>query len=104
MPYTLGFPDKELLAQHFDEHHIEFGVATEDEYELLADTFLGGPLDDGALECIRGSNGDVIRYNRLTDEFGVRGTDGFIRTYFKPNPIFHRQPTNLDYFRKECNR
>ena len=104
MPYTLGFLDKELLAQHFDEHHLEFGAATEEEYELLADTFLGSPLDPGAQECIRVSNGDIIRYNRITDEFGVLSAAGVIRTYFKPNPIFHRQPTNLDYFRKECNK
>ncbi len=83
---------------------MEFGVATEEEYELLADTFLGAPLEQGAIECTRVSNGDIIRYNRMTDEFGVCSADGFIKTYFKPDPAFHRQPTNPDYFRKECKR
>jgi filamentous hemagglutinin len=43
-------------------------------------------------------NGDVVRYNPATDEFGVVKPDGTIRTYYKPDPARHGRPTNLDYF------
>ena len=64
------------------------------------------------LQCER-PQGDLVRYDPSTDEFGVLGADGYIRTYFVAVPCAsmpsgtrdcHNEPTNLDYFRQECKR
>ncbi len=31
------------------------------------------------------ANGDVLRYNRATNDFAVMANDGTIRTYFRPS-------------------
>jgi filamentous hemagglutinin len=49
------------------------------------------------LEKVR-ANGDIVRYNPATEEFGIVKSDGTIRTYYKPDPANHGFPTNLDYF------
>jgi len=108
VPFTKGFADAYTRRIHFEHHGSDFGAVTEEEYEALADEFLGGPMDDDTLECYRtrpdGTTGDTIRYNRRTEEFGVLGRDNVIRTYFKPRPSIHRERSNLDYFRKECRK
>jgi pyocin large subunit-like protein len=43
-------------------------------------------------------NGDTVRFNPTTDEFGILGRDGVIRTYYRTDPSEHGYPTNLDYF------
>ncbi|ASV88650.1 putative large secreted domain protein (plasmid) [Ochrobactrum quorumnocens] len=39
-----------------------------------------------------------MRYNPVTEEFGVVSSSGDIRTYYRPDPTVHGWPTNLDYF------
>ena len=52
------------------------------EYLTAADAFVGGPLPLGCLECLR-VDGDRVRYNPATDEFGVLDTNlNIIRTYW----------------------
>jgi len=75
---------------------------TEAEYEALADTFLGGPNDPNTLECIRRRDGALLRYNPVTNEYGVLRKNGIIKTYFKPDVARHKKPTNFDYFIEEC--
>jgi pyocin large subunit-like protein len=101
VPYTRGFRDPGYLADHFLRHGIDVGATNETEYELLADSFLGAPLAPGVQEGFR-RNGDILRYNIITEEFGVLSRDGFIKTYYKPNPSIHGEATNLQYFQKEC--
>lgn len=101
MPYTRGFRDAGSLADHFLKHGGDFGAANETEYELFADTFLGSPLDPTVQEGLR-KNGDTLRYNAATQEFGILSRDGFIKTYYKPKPSIHGQATNSLYFQKEC--
>jgi hypothetical protein len=84
------------LQDHFARHGGDFGAATATEYQGQADAFLTGPKPSGALEKIR-PNGDIVRYNPVTDEFGVASPTA-IRTYYKPDPAVHGYPTNLDYF------
>lgn len=88
MPYTNGFVDAATLTHKFDKHVIlqgEFpGVTTEAEYFTLADEFCGGARDANTQEHIRSYDSAVLRYNRITNEFGIVGNDGFIRTYYKP--------------------
>jgi len=41
----------------------------------------------------------VIRvYDPETNTFGAFNPDGTTRTFFKPSPLHHKYPTNLDYW------
>lgn len=108
MPYTLGFVDDVEWVEHFLNHGADFGAATKDDYLRMADEFLGGPLGADTLECFRqrhdGTQGDRIRFNRDTEAFGVLSRDNVIRTYYVPDPLEHKEPDNMTYFRKECNK
>ena len=104
MSFTLGFEDSLKLATHYAKHGAEFGGITQAEYALLADTFLGSPLNPvNQLECRRRS-GDVVRLDLTTNEFGVLSKGGHIRTYFKPDPRVHGHSSNIDYFHSECGK
>jgi len=91
------FGSQEKLIDHFKRHGSDFGAKSPAEYEQQASAFLTGPLPTGAFEKTR-PNGDLVRYNPATEEFGVLSKDGVIRTYFKPDPAIHGYPTNLDYY------
>jgi hypothetical protein len=91
-----------------------FGVATDMEYERLAAQFLLAAGHADLLQCIR-KHGDIVRYNRVTTEFGVLSAQGVIRTYFKPKPCrslpknvpkvdCHGYRDNFQYFHAECAR
>ncbi|WP_221119613.1 hemagglutinin repeat-containing protein [Rhizobium lentis] len=85
------------LQDHYNRHGNDFGAKSAAEYQAQAKAFLGGPIAPGILEKIR-SNGDIVRYNPTTDEFGVVSSGGIIRTYYKPDPAVHGKGSNLDYF------
>lgn len=113
MPYTNGFGHSMDLTSHFGDHVLlkkEFPhITTEAEYLYYADKFLGEPIDPTTtLWCQRkykdGSLGDFVRYNQVTQEYGILRTDNVIRSYYIPNPLEHGFPTNLDYFNWDCNR
>ncbi len=40
----------------------------------------------------------IVRFNPVTDEFGVLSSSGTIKTYYKPDPVIHGKVSNLDYF------
>ena len=78
-----------------------FGVASADEYERMADEFLGGPLKPTMRE-FRTSRGVTLRFDVRPEEFGVLTADNRIRTFFKPNPSRHGARSNLEYFQRQC--
>lgn len=86
--------------RHFAKHKRDFGVATADEYEQLADEFLGGPLKGTMLEG-EAKHGGKIRYDTKDDVFGALTEDGRIKTYFKPKPAEHGAASNLEYFKRQ---
>lgn len=104
MPFTKGFRSRRLLEKHYDDHHLEIGVSTEADYLGRADAFLGDSLGPTVRECIRASDGAVIRWDYASQEFGVLAADGFIQTYFIAHPRWHGFPTNRAYFQYECGR
>jgi pyocin large subunit-like protein len=101
------------LAIHHAKHGADFGMVSEGEYEDLARRFLTTQSGPDLKECTR-QQGDLIRYNPLTQDFGVLAPDGFIRTYFKPVPCrtlppekrvnCHNYADNIEYFERECKR
>ena len=97
---TRGFRKDEDRARHFYKRGVDFGCVTSEQYERMADEFLGGPLPPGAAECTR-SGGALVRYNEATREFGVLHADGFIATYLRlPGPVDYCRR----YFADNCKR
>ena len=91
------FVDTEKLEDHWNRHGQDFGATSELEYERQADRFLNGPKTVDIQEKTR-VNGDRIRFNDRTAEYGVAKSDDSIRTYFKADPEQHGFETNQEYF------
>ncbi|WP_311970482.1 hypothetical protein [Pseudomonas baltica] len=75
-----NFADQAKLDDQFARHGSDFGAKNKLEYQAQADKFLTAPKPAGVLEKAR-PNGDIVRYNPGTDEFGVVSSGGSIRTY-----------------------
>ena len=78
------FRNKNTRDSHFKKHGGEFGGAyvTPQEYETCADK---AAHSDKALHKTEKEDGDDVYYIEDTNEFVVVSTDGYIRTYFKPD-------------------
>jgi len=116
---TNGFESIAQLKRHFQEHGDDFGASNPDDYEQMADTFLGGDKPDTVLECPR-SGGGKLRYDPAREAFGAVNGAGIIGTYFKPIPCSsvrgsireatrragrcHKYANNLVYFKAECEK
>lgn len=96
-PMPAGYADHRTRNRHFKEYGANVGAKTPAEYEGRAADFLTGPKPPETFEKVR-ANGDVVRYNPKTEEFGIVRSDGTILIYLKPDPRIHGKPTNLDYF------
>lgn len=96
----MPFKHRYDLQRHFVRHGDEFGATTADEYERLADAFVTGPLREGALECTR--NGDLVRFDPRTCEFGVLTRDGQIATFMIIRKLPGSRQTPLQYFQSNC--
>jgi len=111
---TLGFDPGEL-EHHFQKHGGRLHVATKEEYEVRADEMFVIPRPSDVEECLR-PDGDLIRFNRTTQEYGVIDVDRVIRTFFLPIPCrslsvenrlpgrCHNERSNLAYFKRNCSR
>jgi filamentous hemagglutinin len=74
---------------------------SEEDYEALADEFLGTPPLLTAREFTRPWNGDLVRYDEASEVFAILDCDGFIKTCYRPDPMIHGEPTNLAYYLAE---
>ena len=101
MALTKGFENPLALSDHFTKHGARLGIADETTYLARAANFLGSPTSPTAHEFRRPWNDDIVRYDSTTEEFGVLGKDGYIKTYFKPDPATHGFQTNGEYFEYE---
>lgn len=98
----MPFENDQALADHFQKHASTFqDVLTQIEYLMRAERFLFGAIGATVAECVRG-NGGRARYDPATEEYGTVRPDGFIATYFIPDPAVHSLPTNRDYFESRC--
>ena len=104
--------DAAELQIHYAKHRADFAVSTDKEYERLADAFLSRPLYPDLMQCTR-TKGDIVRYDVVTQEYGVLSVSGVIRTYFKPIPCAslavaaprvncHGYVDNVQYFSASC--
>jgi len=58
-------------------------------------------LPNGVLQCLR-TNGDRVRFNPSTNEFGVFTTAGHIATFMIVHPLPSSGQTSLQYFQSNC--
>lgn len=74
------------LDRHFKKHGREWGAErlTRDDYLERARSLLAREPGGEILGHTR-ANGDILRYNRKTNEFAVAARDGTIRTLFRPD-------------------
>jgi len=87
------FKSQELLDSHYTKHASEFGNITKDQYLKGAQNLTNSNPGGNILTKAR-PNGDALFYNKATNEFAVKASDGTIRTYFKPTDginYFNRQ-------------
>jgi pyocin large subunit-like protein len=110
---TKGFATAVERFAHFMDHAMDFSAATEFQYEEMADIFLTKPRTADMFECMR-ALGDRVRFDQITNEYGVIASNGVIRTYFIPKKCSalpkavrrikcHRFPTHLDYAKYTCS-
>ena len=75
------FRNEEYLQEHFQKHGAEFAYESAQEYEEGANKVIAAP---DVLHKIEAEDGDDVYYLESTNEFVIVSTDGYIRTYFKP--------------------
>ena len=76
------FRNSELLNEHYKSHGIDMGFASAEEYEKAAAAVIDAP---GVLHKYEKEDNDDVYYLESTNEIVIVSTDGFIRTYFKPD-------------------
>ena len=114
LPRTRGFSDAVERASHYSDHGGDFAAINEAVYEAMADRFMGKAMTVQMHECPRRS-GDRVRFDRVTNEFGVVSSAGIIRTYYVPKPCAslplgvrkircHKFPSNMQYVIDTCSK
>lgn len=81
-PKLITFRNESLLREHFDKHGKEMGFTDAKEYEQAAAAVVTNPL---SLHKVEAEDNDDVYYLESTNEFVIVSTDGYIRTYFKPD-------------------
>lgn len=75
------FRSDEYLEDHFEKHGGDFDYNTMEEYEAGANAVIQDP---DVLHKTEAEDGDDVYYLEDTNEFVIVSTDGYLRTYFKP--------------------
>jgi pyocin large subunit-like protein len=88
--------DAKTLARHFADHGADFGAANAEEYAQMASDFLQQALANGYPTKI-GPDGAIRVIDPTYTTFGSYNDNGRTRTFYKPTPAEHKQPTNEDY-------
>ncbi len=88
----------ENALDHWNRHRHEFpNINNATEYVDAARSFAKAP-PPGTLTIIR-KNGEVVLYHPESNTFAVTvSAGGPPKTMFKPDPLVHGYPTNMDYF------
>ena len=81
-PKPITFRNDKLLNEHFEKHGKEMGFTDAKAYEQAAAAVVTNPL---SLHKLEAEDKDDVYYLESTNEFVIASTDGYIRTYFKPD-------------------
>ncbi|WP_297713014.1 zinc-ribbon domain containing protein [Clostridium sp.] len=79
---SLEFRNETLWEDHFEKHGSEFDYKSKEEYLKGANEVINSPTSKHKTED---EDGDEIYYDEDKNEIVFVSTDGYIRTYFKPN-------------------
>lgn len=90
-PKSYTFRNESSLEQHFEKHGGEFDYADKEEYLAGANRVISDP---NALTKTEKEDGDFVYYLPESNELVILSTDGYIRTYFRPD-------SGMDYFNKQ---
>ena len=85
------FRNSTLLAQHYEKHGRSMGFASAEEYTAAANRVISNPA---SLHKKEQEDGDDVYYLEKTNDFVIVSTDGYIRTYFRPDD-------GIDYFNRQ---
>lgn len=85
------FRNSELLNDHFEKHGKEMGFATAEDYQAAASAVV---TSANALHKLEAEDGDDVYYIESTNDFVIVSTDGYIRTYFRPN-------SGIEYYNRQ---
>ena len=75
------FRSEELLNDHYEKHGKDMGYESAEEYLAGANAAINNTT---ALHKTEKEDGDDVYYVESTNDFVVVSTDGYIRTYFRP--------------------
>ena len=89
--HSYTFRNYDFLNDHYEKHGIEMGFASADDYLSAANNVINNP---NSLHKIQMEDGDDVYYLQASNDFVVVSTDGYIRTYFRPE-------NGIDYFDKQ---
>lgn len=78
----VSFRNDRLLNEHYQKHGIEMGFSSASEYERAAVNVV---QNSQSLHKLEEEDGDDVYYLERTNELVIVSTDGYIRTYFKPD-------------------
>lgn len=81
-PKPITFRNESLLKEHFEKHGKVMGFIDAKAYEQAAAAVVTNPL---SLHKLEAEDNDDVYYLESTNEFVIVSTDGYIRTYFKPD-------------------
>lgn len=85
------FRNAKLLEEHYQKHGIEMGFASAEEYQAAACAVV---INANSLHKLEAEDGDDVYYLEATNDFVIVSTDGYIRTYFRPD-------SGINYFNKQ---
>lgn len=88
---VLSFRTEDYASEHFEKHRDEFDYQTVEQYIAAANQVISSPH---ALHKIEQEDGDDVYYLAATNELVIVSTDGYIRTYFKPED-------GIDYYQRK---
>lgn len=87
-----GFRTSVLWEDHFSKHGAELGKITKEQYLQMANDLINSKSKSVLTKYE--DDGDKLFYDVNKNEFLVLSTDGYIRTFFKPDD-------GLDYYNKQ---
>lgn len=97
LPTVETWGNPATLSKHFLDHRLEVGATSVEDYAQKASAFLRDSQRLGFPTKI-GPDGIIRIYDEATNTFGAYNPDGTTATFFKPDPMIHGRPTNMDYW------
>lgn len=85
------FRSDDYLTEHFEKHGSELGYTTKEDYLTGANKVIAS---SDSLHKQEAEDGDDIYFLKSTGELVIVSTDGYIRTYFKPED-------GIEYFSRQ---